>query len=218
MFLRVDPPPQIRLLTPKPKSPASTSTKSKGCAFLEFTHRNALQQALKLHGSTLDGRRINVELTAGGGGKSEQRVQKVQARNKHLLEERVRVASPSSRVNHNLMFSACHRDNAVGFFFFAFLMLHRRHACKRQQRRVARWTRFLRRLHSGIRLRLVWRKSHERSGLGLCRRKGKSAGGEESRSGVRKAGQSLDIWGQVRMLLQWDRTAPYPDVCAYDLQ
>lgn len=95
----VDPPPQIRLLTPKPKSPASASstlrattiTKSKGCAFLEFSHRNALQQGLKLHGSTLDGRRINVELTAGGGGKSDNRVQKVQARNKHLLEERVRV-------------------------------------------------------------------------------------------------------------------------------
>lgn len=86
----LDPPPQIRLLTPKPKSPASTA-KSKGCAFLEFSHRNALQQGLKLHGSTLEGRQINVELTAGGGGKSEKRVQKVQARNKHLLEERVRV-------------------------------------------------------------------------------------------------------------------------------
>ena len=87
-----DPPPQIRLLTPKPKSPALSTVKSKGYAFLEFSHRNALQQGLKLHGSTLDSRRINVELTAGGGGKSEKRVQKVQARNKQLLEERVRIS------------------------------------------------------------------------------------------------------------------------------
>lgn len=86
----IDPPPQIRLLTPKPKTPGTTTTaKSKGCAFLEFSHKNALQQGIKLHGSTLDGRRINVELTAGGGGKSESRVQKVQARNKQLLEQRV---------------------------------------------------------------------------------------------------------------------------------
>lgn len=88
-FSKCDPPPQVRLLTPKPKTPgATTSAKSKGCAFLEFSHKNALQQAIKLHGSTLDGRRINVELTAGGGGKSDSRVQKVQARNKQLLEQR----------------------------------------------------------------------------------------------------------------------------------
>ncbi|GJJ09799.1 hypothetical protein Clacol_004023 [Clathrus columnatus] len=89
-FSKCDPPPKIRLLTPKPKTPGATS-KSKGCAFLEFSHRNALQQGLKLHASTLDGRRINVELTAGGGGKSENRVKKVQARNKQLLEQRKEV-------------------------------------------------------------------------------------------------------------------------------
>lgn len=82
-FSKCDPPPQVRLLTPK-----MPVAKSKGCAFLEFSHKNALQQGLKLHGSSLDGRQINVELTAGGGGKSEQRVQKVRARNKQLLEER----------------------------------------------------------------------------------------------------------------------------------
>lgn len=93
MNICTDPPPHVRLLTPKAKTPGTTSTKSKGCAFLEFSHRNALQQGLKLHGSTLDGRRINVELTAGGGGKSESRVKKVQARNKQLLEQRVRCYS-----------------------------------------------------------------------------------------------------------------------------
>ncbi|KAF8531930.1 hypothetical protein JB92DRAFT_2847601 [Gautieria morchelliformis] len=106
-FASCDPPPQIRLLTPKPKSPASTTTKSKGCAFLEFSHRNSLQQGLKLHGSTLDGRRINVELTAGGGGKSEKRVQKVQARNKYLGDERKarvqKIAETGGDVNANLI-------------------------------------------------------------------------------------------------------------------
>jgi nucleolar protein 6 len=37
----------------------------------------------------LDGRMINVELTAGGGGKSETRLTKVRERNKALLEQRV---------------------------------------------------------------------------------------------------------------------------------
>jgi len=83
-FAACDPPPSVRLLTPK----TSTMNKSKGCAFLEFTHRNALQQALKLHQSQLDGRAINVELTAGGGGKGSTRLKKVNERNKKLHEER----------------------------------------------------------------------------------------------------------------------------------
>lgn len=80
-----DPPPVVRLLTPKTTSTA----KSKGCAFLEFTHRNALQQALKKHQTELDGRKINVELTAGGGGKNEARLQKVKAKNRSLMDQRV---------------------------------------------------------------------------------------------------------------------------------
>jgi nucleolar protein 6 len=68
--------------------------KSKGCAFLEFKHRNALQQGLKLHHSSLDGRQINVELTAGGGGKGEARLSKLKERNKELESQRVsRVSS-----------------------------------------------------------------------------------------------------------------------------
>ena len=83
-----DPPPVVRLLTPK-ATKSSATPKSKGCAFLEFTHKNALQQALKLHHSELDGRRINVELTAGGGGKSETRLNKVKERNKELNTRRM---------------------------------------------------------------------------------------------------------------------------------
>ncbi|EPQ60495.1 hypothetical protein GLOTRDRAFT_68163 [Gloeophyllum trabeum ATCC 11539] len=88
-FSVCDPPPTIRLLTPKSKNgPQPSTAKSKGCAFLEFPSKNSLQQALKLHHSTLDGRKINVELTAGGGGKSEQRLNKLKQRNKELEAQR----------------------------------------------------------------------------------------------------------------------------------
>ncbi|KAL5533967.1 hypothetical protein ACEPAG_427 [Sanghuangporus baumii] len=88
-FAHIDPPPTIRLLTPKPSSAkSSTTAKSKGCAFLEFTSRTSLQHALKLHHSTLDGRQINVELTAGGGGKSSTRLEKLKGRNRKLEVQR----------------------------------------------------------------------------------------------------------------------------------
>lgn len=85
------PPPTIRLLIPKPstKTPTKTVMKSKGCAFLEFKHRGALQQGLKLHHSELDGRQINIELTAGGGGKGLTRMKKLKERNKELEGQRV---------------------------------------------------------------------------------------------------------------------------------
>lgn len=81
----------MRLLTPKASATGkkSTKSKSKGCAFLEFDNRRALQQGLKLHQSTLDGRTINVELTVGGGGKSEARLKKLRERNKDLNTQRV---------------------------------------------------------------------------------------------------------------------------------
>ncbi|KAF7307129.1 RRM domain-containing protein [Mycena indigotica] len=73
---------------PKPSTSSKPTIKSKGCAFVEFTHRNALQQGLKLHQSELEGRRINVELTVGGGGKSDARIQKLKERNKTLHGQR----------------------------------------------------------------------------------------------------------------------------------
>lgn len=85
------PPPTVRLLTPKPSTKSLTQpvAKSKGCAFLEFKHRGALQQGLKLHHSQLDGRQINVELTVGGGGKGATRTKKLKERNKELEGQRV---------------------------------------------------------------------------------------------------------------------------------
>ena len=92
--IRTEPPPTVRLLTPKVKRTGATVAKSKGCAFLEFSARPALQAALRQHQSELDGRRINVELTAGGGGKGDTRLAKVKARNKELTAQRVRPVSP----------------------------------------------------------------------------------------------------------------------------
>ena len=85
----IDPTPDVRLMTPKPSATSRPTAKSKGFAFLEFTNKQGLQQALKLHHSELEGRKINVELTAGGGGKSEHRIAKVKERNKELHEQRV---------------------------------------------------------------------------------------------------------------------------------
>ncbi|CDO73473.1 hypothetical protein BN946_scf185013.g108 [Trametes cinnabarina] len=87
-FSKCDPPPTVRLMTPKPSANSRPTAKSKGFAFVEFAHKNALQQGLKLHQTELDGRKINVELTAGGGGKSELRLEKVKKRNKELHEQR----------------------------------------------------------------------------------------------------------------------------------
>lgn len=76
-------------MTPKPSATGRPTAKSKGFAFLEFTNKQPLQTALKLHQSDLQGRMINVELTAGGGGKSDGRLKKVKERNKELFEQRV---------------------------------------------------------------------------------------------------------------------------------
>lgn len=86
--------------------------KGKGFAFVEFDAFDKMETCLKLyhhsifgagvaddHAKTQDeargkktkGRRINVELTAGGGGKkSQSRITKIQAKNQKLEEERAR--------------------------------------------------------------------------------------------------------------------------------
>lgn len=96
------------------------SNKSKGFAFVEFDGYDKMKTALKLyHHSIFDparttesereagedegvdptketgkmsktARKINVELTAGGGGKSQKRVEKIESKNKKLAEERER--------------------------------------------------------------------------------------------------------------------------------
>ena len=47
-----------------------------------------MQKALKLHQSVLCGRRINVEVTCGGGGKGEQRMAKLRSKIDKMKEKR----------------------------------------------------------------------------------------------------------------------------------
>lgn len=64
----------------------------KGIAFLEFEADAGIQRrmdiALLQHKTTLKGKQINVELTVGGGGNSQERLQKLQTKNEKLSQER----------------------------------------------------------------------------------------------------------------------------------
>lgn len=62
---------KIRLLTDAKKN------RSRGMAFIEANDPKILFECLKLHHTTLDGRRINVERTTGGGKTSEKRKEKI---------------------------------------------------------------------------------------------------------------------------------------------
>lgn len=81
----------MRLLTEK-----DVPTKSRGIAFIEFDHFSRMKTCLaKFHhteftDATGNMRKINVELTAGGGGKTAGRMDKVKERNFKLNEERSR--------------------------------------------------------------------------------------------------------------------------------
>eukprot|EP01104_Vermistella_antarctica_P019081 TRINITY_DN7311_c0_g1_i1.p1 TRINITY_DN7311_c0_g1~~TRINITY_DN7311_c0_g1_i1.p1 ORF type:complete len:167 (-),score=34.31 TRINITY_DN7311_c0_g1_i1:392-892(-) len=74
--------PRVRLLTDR------VTKKPRGCAFIEFASKRALQKALKLHHHTMDERVINVELSAGGGGTGSQRTAKIKTKNDRLTEQR----------------------------------------------------------------------------------------------------------------------------------
>ncbi|RCK61009.1 Nucleolar protein 6 [Candida viswanathii] len=65
----------------------------KGIAFLEFDSdtqeiQSKMELALRMHHSELRGRKINVELTVGGGGNSETRLAKLKEKNEKVYEER----------------------------------------------------------------------------------------------------------------------------------
>ncbi|KAF7623226.1 hypothetical protein AFLA_010530 [Aspergillus flavus NRRL3357] len=86
-------PVSVRVATQKEKP-----TKCRGFGFIEFDNYDRMKTCLKLyHHSMFDDkkyppRRINVELTAGGGGNNENRKAKIEAKNKKLFEERQRNA------------------------------------------------------------------------------------------------------------------------------
>jgi nucleolar protein 6 len=85
-------PSSIRLLTDK------VTKKPRGIAFLEFSNSSDLDLALSKHHSDFKGRRINVELTVGGGGnKSENRKKKIKVKNDSLAEERKKMSQKTDR-------------------------------------------------------------------------------------------------------------------------
>lgn len=49
-----------------------------------------IQAGLKLHHTKFDDRRINVELSCGGGGKNEKRKEKIKAKNRRLQKQRTK--------------------------------------------------------------------------------------------------------------------------------
>ncbi|OBT64533.1 hypothetical protein VE03_05333 [Pseudogymnoascus sp. 23342-1-I1] len=84
-------PVSVRNLTAK-----DDPTKSKGCAFVEFEGYDHMKTCLKTyHHSEFDdgksaARKINVELTAGGGGNTKVRKGKIAEKNGKLMEQRTR--------------------------------------------------------------------------------------------------------------------------------
>jgi len=66
----------IRIPTPK------GSKQGRGFAYMEFDSRISHGMALRLHQTTLGGRKINVEFTSIGGGNSKARKDKLQQKNK----------------------------------------------------------------------------------------------------------------------------------------
>ncbi|PKS09370.1 hypothetical protein jhhlp_003984 [Lomentospora prolificans] len=84
-------PAQVRCLTKR-----DDPTKCRGCAFIDFTSSKDMRTCLdKMHHSTFnDGiskpRKINVELTAGGGGKTSNRMDKIKRKNEKLNANRLK--------------------------------------------------------------------------------------------------------------------------------
>lgn len=70
--------------------------KSKGCGFMEFASDKEMQNALKFHRSRMKKNRINVEVTCGGGGKSERRQAKIAKKNQTLRRKK----SMSNPIKH----------------------------------------------------------------------------------------------------------------------
>lgn len=100
------------------------TNKSKGFAFLEFANYDRMKTCLKLyHHSMFDSgvggergkRRINVELTAGGGGsKSEGRKEKLKEKNVRLNEQRQRRAEAEAKQEKRKAAKEAKKGGAAG--------------------------------------------------------------------------------------------------------
>lgn len=80
----------ISIRIPIPKNTKNKEL-SKGYAFVEFSNSLNLQRALRFHHKEVDGRKINIELTAGGGGNSKIRLKKIQDGRRRLQIERQKI-------------------------------------------------------------------------------------------------------------------------------
>ncbi|KAH9447055.1 hypothetical protein MJO29_015468 [Puccinia striiformis f. sp. tritici] len=99
--------PSVRLMTSKTSQLATVQPPTKGCGFIEFETSAALQKALRLHHTPLSAetegptnsrenvekkaRKINIELTAGGGGTSENRRKKIHDSHLRLAKQRDKI-------------------------------------------------------------------------------------------------------------------------------
>ncbi|WBW73887.1 RNA-binding protein, involved in ribosome biogenesis [Schizosaccharomyces osmophilus] len=83
-FKRAGQMPRVRIPTEK------GTGRQRGYAFVEFInpHHEVASKALKFHHTMYKDRKINIELTAGGGGKTESRMNKIKEKNKKWTEER----------------------------------------------------------------------------------------------------------------------------------
>ncbi|PQE06170.1 hypothetical protein CJF30_00005124 [Rutstroemia sp. NJR-2017a BBW] len=88
----------VKPLSIRHQTEKGNASKSKGYAFLEFEGYDHMKTCLKqFHQSTFKDdlsapRKINVELTAGGGGNTKDRRTKIQEKNQKLNEQRIRQA------------------------------------------------------------------------------------------------------------------------------
>ncbi|KAL2198649.1 hypothetical protein P885DRAFT_76255 [Corynascus similis CBS 632.67] len=94
-------PASVRLLTQR-----DDPSKSRGIAFVEFDRYDRMKTCLsKFHHTEFDDgrsapRRINVELTAGGGGKTAARREKIKQKNAKLNEERAHRMQKEEEAKH----------------------------------------------------------------------------------------------------------------------
>lgn len=102
-------PASVRLLTQR-----DDPTQSRGIAFVEFDHYSRMRTCLaKFHHTELGGRRINVELTAGGGGAAAPRMDKVRDKNRKLNEERARRIAKEEEEKRNGTGAAAKKEAAA---------------------------------------------------------------------------------------------------------
>ncbi|KAJ2371144.1 hypothetical protein IW150_004730 [Coemansia sp. RSA 2607] len=88
--------------------------KSRGFAFVEFGSSSDLKTALKFHHHRIGEKKINVELTVGGGGKSETRTKKINERREKLDNERKRTSlNKRQKIDHESNDQTVSEEQAV---------------------------------------------------------------------------------------------------------